>query len=318
MTASLPLYVLRRLAWTVPTLLLVGLLVFVLMRLVPGDPALLILGDSATPEQLAGMRAEYGLDRPLPLQFVYWLGEVARGDLGKSITSGEPVTQLLVDRFQVSAAIVLVAVALAVLLAVPAGLYAAWKQNSIADTVVVAIATFFLSIPSFWLGLLLLLFVGLKLGLVPVVGYVPFSEDWRSAITFLVLPALTLMLIELGVLTRMARASAVDVLRLEYVTHARAKGLSERRVLLRHVLPNAMAPTWTLVGLVLGNLLGGIAVLETVFTLPGLGRLLVDGIFARDYPVVQGCLLFTAAIYVLVNLVVDLCYPLFDPRIAAA
>jgi peptide/nickel transport system permease protein len=318
MTASLPLYVMRRLAWTLPTLLLVGLLVFMLMRLVPGDPALLILGDSATPEQLAAMRAEYGLDKPLPLQFVYWLGEVVQGDLGRSITSGEPVMQLLVDRFQVSAAIVLVAVALAVLLAVPAGLYAAWKQNSIADTVVVAIATFFLSIPSFWLGLLLLLFVGLKLGLVPVVGYVPFSEDWRSAITFLILPTITLMLIELGVLTRMARASAVEVQRLEYVTHARAKGLSERRVLLRHVLPNAMAPTWTLVGLVLGNLLGGIAVLETVFTLPGLGRLLVDGIFARDYPVVQGCLLFTAAIYVVVNLVVDLCYPLFDPRIAAA
>jgi peptide/nickel transport system permease protein len=318
MTASLPLYVMRRLAWTLPTLLLVGLLVFVLMRLVPGDPALLILGDSATPEQLATMRAAYGLDKPLPLQFVYWLGEVVQGDLGRSITSGEPVMQLLVDRFQVSAAIVLVAVALAVLLAVPAGLYAAWKQNSIADTVVVAIATFFLSIPSFWLGLLLLLFVGLKLGLVPVVGYVPFSEDWRSAITFLILPTITLMLIELGVLTRMARASAVEVQRLEYVTHARAKGLSERRVLLRHVLPNAMAPTWTLVGLVLGNLLGGIAVLETVFTLPGLGRLLVDGIFARDYPVVQGCLLFTAAIYVVVNLVVDLCYPLFDPRIAAA
>lgn len=318
MTASLPLYVLRRLAWTLPTLLLVGLLVFMLMRLVPGDPALLILGDSATPEQLASMRAEYGLDKPLPLQFVYWLGEVIQGDLGQSITSGEPVMQLLVDRFQVSAAIVLVAVALAVLLAVPAGLYAAWKQNSIADTVVVAIATFFLSIPSFWLGLLLLLFVGLKLGLVPVVGYVPFSEDWRSAITFLILPTITLMLIELGVLTRMARASAVEVQRLEYVTHARAKGLSERRVLLRHVLPNAMAPTWTLVGLVLGNLLGGIAVLETVFTLPGLGRLLVDGIFARDYPVVQGCLLFTAAIYVVVNLVVDLCYPLFDPRISAA
>src|SRR5688572_3555418 len=317
MTASLPLYVMRRLAWTLPTLLLVGLLVFMLMRLVPGDPALLILGDSATPEQLAAMRAEYGLDKPLPLQFVYWLGEVVQGDLGRSITSGEPVMQLLVDRFQVSAAIVLVAVALAVLLAVPAGLYAAWKQNSIADTVVVAAATFFLSIPSFWLGLLLLLFVGLKLGLVPVVGYVPFSEDWRSAITFLILPTITLTLIELGVLTRMARASTVEVLRLEYVTHARAKGLSERRVLLRHVLPNAFAPTWTLVGLVLGNLLGGIAVLETVFTLPGLGRLLVDGIFARDYPVVQGCLLFTAFIYVLVNLVVDLCYPLFDPRVSA-
>jgi peptide/nickel transport system permease protein len=318
MASSLPVYVLRRLAWTLPTLLLVGLLVFVLMRLVPGDPALLILGDSATPEQLAALRTEYGLDKPLPLQFAYWLGEVVQGDLGKSITSGEDVLPLLWDRFQVSAAIVLVAVALAVLLAVPAGLYAAWKQNSIVDTVVVAAATFFLSIPSFWLGLLLLLFVGLKLGLVPVVGYVTFAEDWRAAISFLILPTITLTLIELGVLTRMARASAVEVLRLEYVTHARAKGLPERRVLLRHVLPNAFAPTWTLVGLVLGNLLGGIAVLETVFTLPGLGRLLVDAIFARDYPVVQGCMLFTAFIYVVVNLVVDLCYPLFDPRVSAS
>jgi peptide/nickel transport system permease protein len=318
MTGSLPLYVLRRLAWTLPTLLLVGLLVFVLMRLVPGDPALLILGDSATPEQLAALRADYGLDRPLPLQFLYWLGEVVQGDLGRSISSNEPVLPLMLQRFQVSAAIVLVAVGLAVLLAVPAGLYAAWKQNSIVDTMVVAAATFFLSIPSFWLGLLLLLFVGLKLGLVPVVGYVPFAEDWRAALTFLVLPTITLILIELGVLTRMARASAIEVLRLEYVTHARAKGLSERRVMLRHVLPNAFAPTWTLVGLVLGNLLGGIAVLETVFTLPGLGRLLVDAIFARDYPVVQGCMLLTAAIYVVVNLVVDLCYPLFDPRVSAS
>ncbi|ROZ64186.1 ABC transporter permease [Ramlibacter sp. WS9] len=317
MNPSLLIYVLRRLLWTLPTLLLVGLLVFMLMRLVPGDPALLILGDSATPEQLASLRAAWGLDKPIGLQFFYWLGQVLQGDLGQSITSSEPVMPLLLQRFQVSASIVLVAVALAVLLAVPAGLYAAWKQNSIVDTVVVATATFFLSIPSFWLGLLLLLFVGLKLGLVPVVGYVPFAEDWRASITFLILPVVTLTLIELGVLTRMSRASAVETLRLEYVTHARAKGLSERRVLLRHVLPNAFAPTWTLVGLVLGNLLGGIAVLETVFTLPGLGRLLVDAIFARDYPVVQGCMLFTAAIYVLVNLVVDLCYPLFDPRVSA-
>ena len=317
MSSSLLLYVARRLVWTIPTLLLVGLLVFVLMRLVPGDPALLILGDSATPEALAAMRAQFGLDRPLHQQFIIWLGQVVRGDLGQSITSSEPVLPLMLQRFQVSAAIVLAAIAAAVALAVPAGLYAAWKQNSTVDTVVVAFATFFLSIPSFWLGLLLLLLVGMKLGWVPVVGYVPFSEDWRASISFLVLPAITLMLVELGVLTRMARASAVEVLRLEYVKTARAKGLSERRVLLRHVLPNAFAPTWTLVGLVLGNLLGGIAVLETVFTLPGLGRLLVDAIFARDYPVVQGCMLFTATIYVLVNLVVDLCYPLFDPRISA-
>ncbi len=318
MTSSPYVYVGKRVLWTLPTLLLVGLLVFVLMRLVPGDPALLILGDSATPEQLAGLRAQYGLDRPIPVQFGYWLAQVAGGDLGHSITSGEAVLPLLLERFQVSAAIVLVAVALAALLAVPAGLYAAWKQNSVADTMVVTAATFFLSIPSFWLGLLLLLFVGLKLGWVPVVGYVPFAQDWRASLSFLVLPVITLTLIEMGVLTRMARASAIETLRLEYVTHARAKGLSERRVLLRHVLPNAFAPTWTLIGLTLGNLLGGIAVLETVFTLPGLGRLLVDAIFARDYPVVQGCLLFMALIYVAVNLVVDLCYPLFDPRVSAS
>jgi peptide/nickel transport system permease protein len=151
-----------------------------------------------------------------------------------------------------------------------------------------------------------------------VVGYVAFSQDWVAALSYLILPIITLTLIEMGVLTRMARSSAIETLRLEYVTHARAKGLSEFRVLMRHVLPNAFAPTWTLIGLVLGNLLGGIAVLETVFTLPGLGRLLVDAIFARDYPVVQGCLLFTAFIYVVVNLVVDLCYPLFDPRVATS
>lgn len=318
MSSSLPAYVVKRVAWALPTLFIVALAVFVLVRLIPGDPAQLILGDAGTPEQIAALRVQYGLDKPLPTQFMMWLGHVASGDLGHSITNGQAVLPLILERFQVSAAIVLAAVALATLLAVPAGLFAAWKQNSAADTAIVAGATFFLSIPSFWLGLLLLLLVGMKLGLVPVVGYVPFSQDWRAALSFLILPTITLALIEMGVLTRMARSSAIQVLRLEYVTHARAKGLSERRVLIRHVLPNAFGPTLTLIGLVLGHLLGGIAVLETVFTLPGLGRLLVDSIFERDYPVVQGCLLFTAVIYVVVNLVIDLCYPLFDPRVAAA
>jgi peptide/nickel transport system permease protein len=313
-----PAYIGRRLLWTLPTLLVVALLVFVLIRLIPGDPAQLLLGDAGTPAQIAEVRARYGLDRPIAVQFGTWLAHVARGDLGVSLISGERVLPLLVDRFQVSAVIVLVAVGLATLLAVPAGLFAAWKQNTAADAAIVAGATFFLSIPSFWLGLLLLLFVGMKLGWVPVVGYVPFSQDWRAAAAYLVLPTITLALIEMGVLTRMARSSAIETLRLEYVTHARAKGLTEARVLLRHVLPNAFAPTLTLIGLVLGHLLGGIAVLETVFTLPGLGRLLVDAIFARDYPVIQGCLLFTAFIYVVVNLLIDLCYPLLDPRVALA
>ncbi|MGK7867954.1 ABC transporter permease [Falsiroseomonas sp. E2-1-a20] len=194
---------------------------------------------------------------------------------------------------------------------------AAWKQNRLTDLVVVGVATLMLSIPSFWLGLILLLVFGVKLGWLPVVGFVGFGEDPLVAAGYVVLPVATLVLVEVGVLTRMARAATIDVLRLDYISHARAKGLSEFTVMRRHALPNAFAPTLTLVGLVLGNLLGGIAVIETVFTLPGLGRLLVEAIFQRDYPVVQGVMLFVAAIYVEVNLLVDLAYSAFDPRVTA-
>jgi len=309
-------YVLRRLLLTLPTLLLVALAVFTLMRLIPGDPVQVMLGDMADAAQVAEQRARIGLDAPLPLQFGRWLAAVVHGDLGRSITDQQAVLPLIWERFGVSAAIVLVAVALATLLAVPAGLVAAWQQNRPLDLFIVLGATLLLSVPSFWLGLLLLLFFGLQLGWLPVVGYVPLGQDFSAGALYLVLPIVTLTLIEIGTFTRMSRASAIEVQRLEYVTHARAKGLPEWRVLARHVLPNAFAPTLTLIGLVLGNLLGGIAVLETVFTLPGLGRLLVDAIFARDYPVVQGVLLFTATIYVLINLLVDLLYPLFDPRVS--
>lgn len=310
-------YILRRLLMTVPTMLIVSVVVFALMRLIPGDPVALMFGDGGTPEQIAAGRRALGLDRPIAEQFALWLGDVLRGDFGLSITNGQPVLPMVLDRFRVSASVVLVAVALAATIGVAVGLMAAWRQDSVLDMAIVGTTTLILSVPTFWMGLLLLLLFGLTLGWLPVVGYVPLSEDPLKALTFLALPIVTLTLHESGVVTRMARASAIEVLRLDYVTHARAKGLSERQVMLRHVLPNALAPTWTLVGLILGNLLGGIAVLETVFTLPGLGRLLVDGVFARDYPVVQGCLLFTAFVYVVVNLVVDLCYPLFDPRVSA-
>lgn len=306
-----------RLLWTLPTLFLVALIVFFMVRMIPGDPVQLQLGDTATPEEIAQMRQRLGLEQPIPIQFAAWLGQLLRGDLGHSIGNGQPVLAVMLDRFQVSATIVLIAVALATLLAVPLGLIAAWKQDSHSDVAIVVLSTLLMSVPSFWLGLVLLLVFGLKLGWLPIIGYVPFRENFWTAFTYIILPVATLTLVEMGVLARMMRASAIEVLRLEYVTHARAKGLPESKVLLRHVLPNAFAPTWTMIGLVLGGLLGGIAVLETVFTLPGLGRLLVDAIFARDYPVVQGCLLFTAVIYVLINLVVDLCYPLFDPRVTA-
>ena len=310
-------HLLARLAGAVPTLLLVALSVFLLLRLIPGDPALLVLGDAATPESLTELRASMGLDRPLPVQFLLWLERVAAGDLGRSITNGEAVGPLILDRFGVTAPIVLVAVLLAVLVALPLGVLAAWRQDSLGDLAAVAGATLLLSIPSFWLGLILLLVFGMGLGWLPVVGYTPFAEDPWAALRYMILPVATLALVEAGVLLRMVRASTVEVLRLDYVAHARAKGASEARVLARHALPNAFAPTLTLIGLVLGNLLGGIAVIETVFTLPGLGRLLVDAIFARDYPVVQGVMLFVAAAYVGVNLVVDLLYPVFDPRVAA-
>lgn len=310
-------YIFKRLLLALPTLLLVSVGVFLLIRSIPGDPALVLLGNDADAASLAGVRADLGLDRPLPVQFLAWLEHAVRGDLGRSIVSGEPVSALIVNHFGVTAVVVLVAVTLATLLAIAAGLVAAWRQNSSIDLAVVGAATVVLALPSFWLGLVMLLLFGVKLGWLPFVGYVPFSESAAEAALFLVMPIATLTITESGVLTRMMRASSIDVLQLDYVTHARAKGLAESTVLTRHVFPNAFAPTLTLVGLTLGHLLGGVAVIETVFTLPGLGRLMVDSVLSRDYPVVQGCLLFTAVVYVVVNLVVDLCYPIFDPRVTA-
>jgi peptide/nickel transport system permease protein len=311
-------YVLKRLALAIPTLFLVSIAVFFLIRLIPGDPALVMLGEGADPAAITALHAELGLDKPVWAQFGTWLGHVATGDLGTSIATGEPVGRLILERFQLTATVVLVAVAFATLIAIVFGMIAAWRRNRRIDVAVTGAASLVLAIPSFWLGLVLLLLFGVKLRWLPVVGYVPFSESASAALLFLVLPITTLTISESGVLTRMMRSSAIDVFRLDYVTHARAKGLSEATVLRRHVFPNAFAPTLTLVGLTLGHLLGGAAVVETVFTLPGLGRLMVDSILARDYPVIQGCLLFTAIIYVVVNLIVDLLYPLFDPRVTAS
>jgi peptide/nickel transport system permease protein len=310
-------FVLSRLAMALPTLLIVAVAVFVLIRLIPGDPAQLLLGDLADPVRLGELRARLGLDQSWWVQFGLWAGHALQGDLGLSITTAEPVMHLVWSRSLVSAQIVLVAVFLATLVAVPAGMIAAWKQNRLPDLMLVGTATLLVSIPTFWLGLLLLLFFGLKLGWLPVVGYVSVWSDWKSGLLYLAMPVMTLFLHEIGVLIRMARASTLEVLRLDYITHARAKGLSESAVLLHHAFKNSFGPTWTLLGLVLGNLLGGVAVVETVFSIPGLGRLLVDAIFARDYPVIQGCLLLVAVIYVVINLLIDLCYPLFDPRVLA-
>ena len=297
---------------------LVAVSVFTLIRLIPGDPALLILGDRATPETLLALRERLGLDQSLPMQFLIWSRDVLQGDLGRSVLTDQPVLPLIAERFLVSIEIVVPAVVAAAVLAVPLGVMAAWRQNGTLDIAIVSGATLLLSVPTFWMGLLLLLLFGLHLRWLPVVGYVTFADDPWSALIYLVLPVATLVIHEVGGIVRMARASTLDILRLDYITHARAKGLSEGQVLLHHVLRNAFGPVWTLLGLVLGNLLGGIAIVETIFTIPGLGRLMVDSIFARDYPVIQGCLLCISVFYVLVNLAVDLAYPFFDPRIAVS
>ncbi|MGQ2904587.1 MAG: ABC transporter permease [Neoaquamicrobium sediminum] len=310
-------FAIGRIAMAIPTLIMVGVTVFILVRIIPGDPASLMLGDVGDAAALAALRERLGLDRSLPEQFVIWAGLLLQGDMGTSIATGQPVLQTIISRFLISLQVVVPAVILSTLVAVPMGMLAAWRQNKTSDIALVTSATLLMSIPTFWMGMLMLLLFGLKLGWLPIVGYVSFSESVRGAALYLVLPIFTLFLHEVGVILRMARASTLEVLGLDYITHARAKGLPESTVMWRHAFRNAFGPTWTLLGLILGNLLAGVAIIETVFTIPGLGRLLVDAIFARDYPVIQGCLLFIAGIYVLVNLVVDLLYPIFDPRVTA-
>lgn len=308
-------YLTKRIAAAVPTVIVVTVLVFAMIRAIPGDPASLMLGDIDNPALLAEMRHALGLDQPVAKQFLIWVTNAFKGDLGMSIARREPVMHLVLTHFAVTAQVVLTATLLACLVAIPAGMIAAWRQNRRADTAIVSTSILFVSMPSFWVGILLIWLFGVKLNWLPVYGFESLAQGGVGALKYLVLPVCAIVLTEIAAITRMMRASTIETLRLEYVAHARAKGLPEKRVMLRHVLPNSFGPTLTVIGLMLGHLLSGAAVIETVFTLPGIGRLLVESIYARDYPVVQGCLLFIALLYVAVNLVVDLLYPLFDPRV---
>ncbi len=307
-------YALKRIVLAIPTLLLVSLLVFILMRVVPGDPAAMILGVD-NPEAVEALRLKLGLDRSYPEQFLVWIGDLLQGDLGTSLMTGEPVLEGMLRRFAVTAQVVFLAMLVAALIAVPGGLLAAWAQNSLTDYTLVSLAIVGLSIPSFWAGLILIVVFGVWLQWLPTVGYLSPFVDFDQGMLYLAMPVAALVIVEMATILRMTRSSTIEVLRLEYVTHARAKGLSEFTVMARHVFKNAFAPTMTLLGLIIGSLLGGAVVIESVFSLPGLGRFLVDAIYARDYPVVQGCLLLVAAIYVAANLLVDLLYPVLDPRV---
>jgi len=310
----LPL-VFRRLLATIPVMGVVALFVFTLLRVAPGDPAAIIAGDYATEQDIARIRASLGLDRPLLVQVWLWLAQVLRGDLGTSIFSGLPVTTLIRQRIEPTIALTVLTMLIAVLAAVPLGILAAWKQGSWLDRAVMIFAVSGFSMPVFWLGFLLVYLFAVWLGVLPVQGYTPLSRGLLPFLRHLILPALTLALVFMALIARMTRASVLGVLQEEYIRTAFAKGLAPWRVLARHALKAASLPIVTIIGVGFALLIGGVVVTESVFAVPGIGRLSVEAILRRDYPVIQGVILLVSAAYVLINLVVDLLYLVLDPRI---
>ncbi|HSB81995.1 MAG TPA: ABC transporter permease [Candidatus Methylomirabilis sp.] len=309
------LYVLRRLVSVVPVLILVAVASFLLVHLVPGDPAMVMLGNDATPQQIQTLRTQMGLDRSLPEQFALWVREVLRGNLGESFFLGRPVSQALLERLPATLQLALLSLFFSLLIGVPAGILAAVRQNTRWDQLVMITAMGGISIPSFWLGLTLILVFSVQFGWLPSGGYTPLWEDVWQGLRVLILPAISLGFMQAALIARMTRSSMLEVLRQDYVRTAKAKGLNWERVTLRHALKNAMIPVITTIGTAFGVLLGGAVIVEIVFTYPGLGRLVVLAVQRRDYPLVQGALLLTSVIYVVVNLAVDLLYSVFDPRI---
>ncbi|MDB6180659.1 ABC transporter permease [Paracoccus fistulariae] len=308
-------YVLRRILAVIPVMLLVAVFVFLLLRLTPGDPAAIIAGDMATPAQLERIREAMGLNQPLHVQFITWVGQLLQGDLGTSLISKTSVSGMIADRMEPTLSIALLTIIMSVMLAVPMGVIAAWKHRSAADYAVMTFSVLGFSVPVFVIGYIFILIFSLKLGWFPVQGYTPISEGFLAFLHNAFLPALTLTTIYVALIARMTRANMLEVLGEDYIRTARAKGAPERIVLFRHALKNAAVPILTVIGTGFALLIGGVVVTETVFNIPGIGRLTVDAILARDYPVIQAMILLTSFLYVLVNLLIDLSYSLFDPRI---
>jgi peptide/nickel transport system permease protein len=309
------LYILRRLLQVVPTLFAVSVVVFLLIRLVPGDPAEVQAGENATREQVETIRRTLGLARPLPVQYLLWGRNVLRLDLGVSYHTQVPVRTLVGQKLVATAELALCAMSIALIISIPVSIAAALRPNSVMDRVATTAVLAGLSLPSFCLGILLILAFSFGLQLLPPIGYVPIDRDLPGNLRFLVLPALTLGIILAAPIMRFMRAGMLDVLLQDYVKVAHAKGLPLSAVIRRHVMRNASLPTLTMVGLQFGELLGGTAGVETVFAWPGIGRLLTDAILQRDYVLIQAIVLLVATGFVLINLVVDLCYSMLDPRI---
>lgn len=292
----------------IPVLLGVSFVVFLAIRLIPGDPMAILLGDDYTPEAAEEMRANWGLDKPLLVQYGLFLSQVLHGNLGTSIYSGRPVTRELAMRFKNTFQLALMAAALASAIGISAGIVAGTRPFSLIDMLTMAMAVAGVSIPVFWLGLMLMYAFAVKLQVLPAVGV--------GTLKHLILPGITLSAFSMATIARQTRSSVLEVMEQDYVITARSKGVLERNVVLRHVIKNAMIPIITVQGVIIGRLLGGSIVTETVFAYPGVGKLLIDGLLGRDYPIVQGVILLYAVTFSVVNLVVDLTYTLFDPRIA--
>lgn len=308
-------YLLRRILATIPVMLVVALFVFALLHLSPGDPAAVIAGDYASPADIERIRHQLGLDAPIHMQLGIWLWNVVRGDLGTSIFSGLPVTKLIGQRLEPTLALTVTTMFIAVVLAVPMGVVASWAAGTWIDRLVMVFAVLGFSLPVFWLGFLFIFGFSIKLELLPVQGYVSFRQGILPCLQHLILPSLTLGIVYMALIARMTRASMLEVLREDYIRTAHAKGLRPYAVLLWHALKNAALPIVTIIGVGVALLIGGVVVTESVFAIPGLGRLTVDAILHRDYPVIQGIILVFSAVYVLINLVVDVIYTFLDPRI---
>jgi len=305
----------RRLAATLPVLLIVAVLVFLMLRLTPGDPAVIIAGDAANPEQVAQIRAGLGLDRSIVVQFGIWLGNLLTGNLGESYFFKMSVTELIAHRIEPTLALSLCTIVLSVLVSVPLGVLAAWRQGGWLDRALMGFSVLGFSIPVFVLGYILIYIVSLKLGWLPVQGYVRMADGLWPFLRHLILPSITLSVIYIALIARVTRAAVTETLAEDYIRTARAKGLPEARVVIHHALANAAVPIVTVIGIGIALLIGGVVVTETVYAIPGLGRLTVDAVLARDFPTVQGVILFFSFVYVLINLLVDLSYLFFDPRI---
>lgn len=308
-------YTVRRLISLIPVMVIVGVIVFLIIHLTPGNPARVMLGQEATPAQIEHLEESLGLHDPLPVQFIRWLGHTLTGDLGESIYAQQPVLHVILTHLGPTVSLTLLSMVMTLLIGLPSAILAVWKRNGVMDPLFMSVSLLGVSIPEFWFALLLILTFAVMLPVFPVAGYAPLGQGMWAWLHHLILPAFVLAAVETGLIARMLRDGMLEGIHQDYARTARAKGLTERRVLTRHVFFNALIPTTTVIGTAVASLLGGAVIAETIFTIPGIGQLLIDSIHRRDYPVIQGIVLFIALIYVVVNLLVDLAYALLDPRI---